>query len=85
MVISQFAVFYVGFSLGSICRKLAAKAVPSVPPQNLIPLTKLQKLILLGTFDLTWVRSGGMQYAGLLTTSTQNTWPERTGISPIAI
>lgn len=29
--------------------------------------------------------SGGMQYVGLLTTSTQNMWPERNGISPIAI
>ena len=37
-------------------------------------------------FDLGQViASGGMQYAGLLTISTQNTWPERTGISPIAI
>lgn len=28
LVISQFAFLYIGFGLGSICRNLAAKAVP---------------------------------------------------------
>lgn len=31
LVISQFAFLYVGFSLGFMCRKLAAKVVPWIP------------------------------------------------------